>query len=144
VGVAEVAAYEAADPVEILHHDRLVEAELAFELELLGRVHHAGGVEQDVGDVAGHHAQQHEDDHRDPEQGQDHQQQPADQIAAHYSAFAPTTFLASCPRLSRASTSFSTQGVDGRDKPGHDVCGSYDRYMPNAAGPAYLSSQTSS
>jgi hypothetical protein len=30
----------------------------------------------------------------------------------------------SCPRLSRASTSllpsFSKQGVDGRDKPGHD------------------------
>jgi hypothetical protein len=34
-------------------------------------------------------------------------------------------FPASCPRLSRASTSFlpgfSEQDVDGRDKPGHDA-----------------------
>jgi hypothetical protein len=42
---------------------------------------------------------------------------------------------ASCPRLSRPSTSFllkfSKQGVDGRDKPGHD-CGEVVQYDWNA------------
>jgi len=30
-------------------------------------------------------------------------------------------YSASCPALCRASTSFFFKGVDGRDKPGHDV-----------------------
>src|SRR5260370_10824975 len=47
-----------------------------------------------------------------------------------------STRTASCPRLSRASTSFlpraSKQDVDGRDKPGHDSGGivHHDRHTP--------------
>ena len=69
IGIAEVAVQQAADPVQILHDDRLVEPELLLQIGLVGGVDIAGGVEQDVDDVAGHDAQQHEDDDRDPEQG---------------------------------------------------------------------------
>jgi hypothetical protein len=46
-----------------LDDDRLVETELHLELLLVGRVHHAGGIEQDVADVARDDAQHHENEH---------------------------------------------------------------------------------
>ena len=67
IGIAKIAMQEAADPMRVLHGDRPVETEFALDLRLLRRIDHAGGVEQDIGDVAGHQPQQHEDDHGDPE-----------------------------------------------------------------------------
>ena len=72
-----------ADPVQILHVDRLVEAKLLFEIGLVGGIDEAGGVEQDVDDVAGDDAQQHEDDDRDPDQGHEHQGEASHDISKH-------------------------------------------------------------
>src|SRR5882757_2099454 len=83
VGIAEVAMQQAADPVEILDDDRLAQAELALQVGLVGGIDEAGGVEQDVDNVAGNDPQQHEDDDRDPEQGHEHQEQPPDDIGKH-------------------------------------------------------------
>ena len=80
VGIAEVAVQQPADPDRVLHRNRLVEAELALDLGLLGRIDQAGGVEQDVGDVAGNQAEQRENDHRDPEQRQEHEREAPHQI----------------------------------------------------------------
>ena len=80
VGIAEVAVQQPADPVEVLQVDRQVEAELLLDVELVLRVDHARGAEQDVGDVAGDEPQQHENDHRDPEQRQEHQREAPHQI----------------------------------------------------------------
>jgi hypothetical protein len=89
VGIAEVAVREADDPVDVLGHERLVEAELALEPGLVGRIDQAGGREQDVGDVARHQAQHHEDEDRDAEQGQQHQQEAPDQVAGQRSSPIP-------------------------------------------------------
>src|SRR4029079_2928241 len=43
----------------------------------------AGGIEQDVDDVAGNDAQQHEDDDRDPDQGHEHQGEASHDISKH-------------------------------------------------------------
>ena len=80
VGVAEIAARQAADPLDVLHDDRPVEAELLVDLRLLAGIDDARRIEQDVGDVARHQPQHHEDQHRHPEQRQDHQQKAPDQI----------------------------------------------------------------
>ncbi len=74
---------QAADPMQILQRDRLVEPELALQIGLVGGIDHAGGIEQDVDDVAGHDAQQDEDDDRDPDQGQEHQGEAAHDIGKH-------------------------------------------------------------
>src|SRR6185312_15274865 len=79
------------DPGHVLHDDRLIEPELLLDLQLLRRVHHAGAVEQDVDDVARHQPQQHEDHHRDAEQGEQHQAEPPDQVASHLEHSAHTT-----------------------------------------------------
>ena len=83
VGIAEIAVQQAADPVQILHDDRLVEAELLLQIGLVGGIDIAGGVKQDVDDIAGHDAQQHEDDDRDPEQGHEHQDEAPHEISKH-------------------------------------------------------------
>ena len=83
VGIAEVAMQQPADPVQILHHQRLVDAELPLQIGLVGGIDEARRVEQDVDDVAGHDAQQEEDDDRNPEQGHDHQAKAAHDIAKH-------------------------------------------------------------
>jgi hypothetical protein len=83
VGEAEIAARQAADPLAVLFDDRQVEAEFVRDLGLLLGIGDAGGVDQDVGDVARHQAQHHEDQHRHPEQSQDHQQETADEIGSH-------------------------------------------------------------
>ncbi|MFK4519979.1 hypothetical protein ABIF20_007344 [Bradyrhizobium japonicum] len=85
IGVAEIAAQKAADPVPVLHHQRLVDAELLLQIGLVGEIDVAGRGKQDVDDVAGHDAQQEEDDDRDPEQGHEHQEQAPHQIGKHAS-----------------------------------------------------------
>ena len=72
-----------ADPFQILDDDGVAEAELLFQIGLLGRIDEAGGVEQDVDDVAGHYAQQHKDDDRDPDQGHEHQSKAPHDISKH-------------------------------------------------------------
>ena len=57
--------------------------ELPLQIGLVGRVDIAGGGEQDVDDIAGHDAQQHEDDDRDPEQGHEHQYEAPHDIGKH-------------------------------------------------------------
>ena len=74
---------QAPDPVQILHGDRLIEPEIALQVGLVGRVDIAGGIEQDVDDVTGHDAQQHEDDDRDPDQGHEHQGEAPHDISKH-------------------------------------------------------------
>ena len=69
--------------MQILEHQRLVDAELALQIGLVGGIDEAGGVEQDVDDVAGNDAQQEEDDDRYPEQGHEHQAKAAHDIAKH-------------------------------------------------------------
>ena len=83
---------QAPDPVQILHKDRLIEPEVALQIGLVGRIDIAGGVEQDVDDVAGHDAQQHEDDDRDPDQGHEHQSKAPHDIGKH-SAIPLAVFL---------------------------------------------------
>jgi hypothetical protein len=58
-------------------------AEVADDLRLVGRIDQAGGIEQDVGDVARHDAQQHEDRHRHAEQREHHQQQTLHDVGGH-------------------------------------------------------------
>src|SRR5262249_10302497 len=82
ISVTQITVGETAEPIEILDDDRLIQAQFAFELVLLGLTDHAGGIEQDICDIARHDPQNDEDDHRDPEQCQDHQQQAPYQIAA--------------------------------------------------------------
>ena len=72
-----------ADPLQILQRQRLVDAELPLQIGLVGGIDEAGRVEQDVDDVAGHDAQQEEDDDRNPDQGHDHQGKAAHDIAKH-------------------------------------------------------------
>ncbi len=92
VGIAEVALQQSADPTRILDRHRLVEAEVLHDLRLLGRVDEARGVEQDVGDVARGDPQHHKDDHRDPEQCQEHQAETPHQIGCHGSPPSPAAW----------------------------------------------------
>jgi len=74
---------QADDPVQILHYDRLVEAKFLFQVGLVGGIDEARRVEQDIDDVAGDDAQQHEDDDRDPDQGHEHQEEASHDISKH-------------------------------------------------------------
>jgi hypothetical protein len=74
---------QSADPAQILHRQRLVDAEVALKVCLVGGIDEARGIEQDVDDIAGHDAQQEEDDDRDPEQGNEHQPEAAHDIGKH-------------------------------------------------------------
>src|SRR5439155_26342180 len=83
IGIAEIAVQQATDPVQILLVDRQIEAEFLFEIGLVGGIDEAGGVEQDVDDIAGYDAQQHEDDDRDPDQGHEHKGKASHDISKH-------------------------------------------------------------
>src|SRR6185369_5949996 len=83
VGIAEVATQQPADPVQILLPYRQVEAEFLFQIGLVGGIDESGGIEQDVDDVAGNDAQQHEDNDRDPDQGHEHQGEASHDISKH-------------------------------------------------------------
>ena len=69
---------------------------------LVGGIDEARRVEQDVDDVAGHDAQQEEDDDRNPEQGHEHQGQAAHDIAKH-----AARLLLIGPVISRVATYLS-------------------------------------
>ena len=75
---------QTADPLHVLHGDRPVEPKLLFQLFLFRDVDHAGCVEHDIRDVAGHHPQHREDQHGNPEQRQEHQEEAPDQISPHH------------------------------------------------------------
>ena len=72
-----------ADPVRYCTGIGLSRPSWRSIARLVGRIDEAAGVEQDVGDVARRQAQQHEDDHRDAEQGHQHQAEAPHQIGAH-------------------------------------------------------------
>jgi hypothetical protein len=72
-----------ADPVQILHVDREIEAQFLFQIRLVGGIDEACGVEQDIDDVAGDDAQQHENDDRDPDQGHEHQYEASHDVSKH-------------------------------------------------------------
>ena len=70
-----------ADPVEVLHDDGAVETELLPELgDRRGR---RLGARDDLGDVAGEHAQDGEHDDARHEQADDEQQQSPDEEPGH-------------------------------------------------------------
>ena len=83
VGIAEIALQKPADPLRILHRQRLIEAEILHDLGLFGRVDKACRIEQDIGDVARREAQHQKNDHRYPEQCQEHQAETPHQIGSH-------------------------------------------------------------
>jgi hypothetical protein len=83
VGIAEVPVQKSADPVQILQHQRLIDAELALEIGLVGRIDEARRIEQDIDDIAGHDAQQAEDDDRDSDQRHEHQGETPHDISQH-------------------------------------------------------------
>ena len=74
---------QAPDPMQILQHQRLVDAKLALQIGLVGGIDEAGGVEQDIDDIAGHDAEQEEDDDRNPDQGHEHQSKAPHDISKH-------------------------------------------------------------
>ena len=84
VGVAEVAAHQAADPVartaSTIGWSRPSSRSI---FAFVGRIDEAGGVEQDVGDVAGHQPQHDEDQHRHAEQRHAASAAAADEIGSH-------------------------------------------------------------
>ena len=86
IGIAEVAAEQPADPVQVLHGDRLIEPEFLLQMRLVGRIDIARGIKQDIDDVARHDTQQHKDDDRDPEQGHEHQHDAPHDISKHRTA----------------------------------------------------------
>src|SRR5215472_5291649 len=81
VGIAKVTLREPADPGDVLDDDRLIEAELRLDLRLFPRINVAGRVVEDIDDIAGHHPQEREDDHRYPEQRQEHQEEAPHQVS---------------------------------------------------------------
>ena len=83
VGITQVALHQPADPNPVLLPQRQIEAQLLLQIGLFLRVDETGGVEQDVGDIAGHQAQQDEDDDRHADQCHNHQQQAAYDIGGH-------------------------------------------------------------
>ncbi len=72
---------QTTDPLAVLHDQRLVEAELVLDLQFLRGIDDPGGVDQDVGDVARHEPHRHEDQDAHPEQREQHQRKPPQQIA---------------------------------------------------------------
>src|SRR5262249_43168968 len=82
IGIAEIAVREPADPRDVLDDNRLIEAKLRLDLRLFPRINVAGCVVKYIDDIAGHHPQQDEDDHRYPEQRQEHQKETPDEISA--------------------------------------------------------------
>src|SRR5882672_4984474 len=83
---AEIAAQQSADPMQILHDDRLIEPEFSFQIGFVGRVDISGGGKQDVDNIARDDAQQEKDDDRDPEQGHEHQCEAPYDISKHLAA----------------------------------------------------------
>src|SRR5262249_22583560 len=81
VGIAKVSLREPADPGDVLDDDRFIEAELRLDLRLFPRINVAGRVVEDIDDIAGHHPQEREDDHRYPEQRQEHQEEAPHQVS---------------------------------------------------------------
>src|SRR5262249_1288290 len=73
----------AADPPAVLDNQRLVETEIALDLELLAGIDNAGRVDKDIGDISGHQPHRHENQDRHPEQRQQHQRKAAQQVACH-------------------------------------------------------------
>src|SRR5882672_3354423 len=80
---AEIAAQQSADPMQILHDDRLIEPEFSFQIGFVGRVDVSGSGKQDVDNIARDDAQQEKDDDRDPEQGHEHQCEAPYDISKH-------------------------------------------------------------
>src|SRR5262249_32646356 len=81
VGIAKVTLGEPADPGDVLDVDRLIEAEFRLDLRLFPRINVSGRVVEDVDDIAGHHPQEREDDHRYPEQRQEDQEEAPHQVS---------------------------------------------------------------
>src|SRR5206468_1329291 len=81
----EVPANRRAEPLHVLHGDRPVEAELGADLSDLPLLDHArlaaGLVDEDLGDVARHEPQQHEDQDRGAEERRDEKEQPSGYVA---------------------------------------------------------------
>src|SRR5262249_57556028 len=80
IGIAEIALRGAADPRDVLDDNRLIEAKLRLDLRLFSRINVTRGVVQDIDDISGHNPQQDEDDHRYPEQRQEHREEAPDEI----------------------------------------------------------------
>jgi hypothetical protein len=114
--------------MQILDHDRLIEAEVLLDLRFVGRVDHAGGAEQDIGDVAGDDPQQHENEDGDSEQGQEHQQEAPDQVGSQ-------------SPLHRQSENYLVTSCAGRAP---RYAGALPRSARSIARLRHLSSQTSS
>src|SRR5262249_42779225 len=81
VGIAKVTLREPADPGDVLDDDRLIEAEFRLDLRLFPRINVTGRVVEDIDNIAGHHPQEREDDHRYPEQSQEHQKEAPHQVS---------------------------------------------------------------
>src|SRR5262249_24166088 len=82
-GIAKASRRAPADPGDVLDDDRLIEAEFRLDLRLFPRINVAGRVVEDINDIAGHHPQEREDDHRYPEQRQEHQEEAPHQVSTH-------------------------------------------------------------
>jgi len=92
----EVQPHDAEHPGEELLPERPVEPEpgaLLVEVLLLGEG--ALARETQFHDVPGHHPHEKEDEHRHPEEGRDHQEQPLDDVFDHLQARAPVCHSAS-------------------------------------------------
>src|SRR4029078_11993864 len=76
---------------------RQVETKFLFQIGLVGGINESGGVQQDVDDVAGHAAQQHEDDDRDPGEGHEHQGKASHDISKHLAVSPWQSGLSSIP-----------------------------------------------
>ena len=93
---AQVAAEDAADPLQILGRERLVQAEpLPDRLDLLGR---AVGAGDQLRDVTGEHTQSEEDQHAGDEETEQEQGRSRQRVADH------PLLLASSARLRRSFT----------------------------------------
>src|SRR5207247_4304534 len=81
----EVPPNRRAEPLHVLPGDRPVEAELGADLSDLPLLDHArlaaGLVDEDLGDVARHEPQQHEDQDRGAEERRDEKEQPSGYVA---------------------------------------------------------------
>src|SRR5439155_1126046 len=94
----EVPAQRPAEPVQVLHDDRPVEAELSADLSdlllLNGARLAAGLVDEDLGDVAGHEPQQHEDQDGRADERRDEEEQPPSRTPGRSSGYVSTYFFA--------------------------------------------------
>src|SRR5262249_57676094 len=100
---------EPADPDDILDDDRLIEAEFRLDLRLFPRINVTGRVVEDIDDIAGHHTQEHEDDHRYPEQRQEHQEEAPHKVSTQ--GLCPFIYAAA-DRVSRSSRAVRKQVED--------------------------------